>query len=154
MKPFLSYRSLQTTLTDSYSKHTIRLNPSILMYAIQSHKWTKVEKIDNNNKTSTLQHAYIYRPSKKYMGGDWDSFFHPILHHSKLQTYVSLLDITYLDYPFEYVKEYYKTAEPLDKLHKELEECKEHYYITTYIDGYHIGRGEYIFFKQMDAILN
>ena len=153
MKPFLAYRSLQSTLTDSYFKHVIRLNPSILMYAIESHKWTKIDRIDNINKSSTLQYATIYRPSRKYMGGDWDAMFHPLLNHRELQTHLSLLDITYLDYPFEYVKDRYRLFEPLDAIYTEIDKCKEHYNITTAIDGYHIGREEYLFFRNMDAIL-
>ena len=152
MKPFLSYRSLKSTLTDSYFKHTVRLNPSILMYAVESHRWTLVSQIKNKSKTTKLPYATIYRPSKKYMGADWDPLFHPVLYHSPIQSRVTLLDITYLDYPFEYVKEHYKEFEPLDALHKELEDCKEHYDITTHIDGYHLGREEYIFFRNMDAI--
>lgn len=153
MKPFLAYRSLHATLTDSYAKHTIRLNPSILMYAVQSHKWTKVDQIDNYNKTSNLKVATIYRPSRKYMGGNWDAYTHPLLVDKDLQSYITLLDITYLDYPFEYVKDRYKTVEPLDSLYTEIKKCEEYYNITAVVDGYHIGREEYLFFTKMDTIL-
>jgi len=153
MKPFLAYRTLKTTLTDSYFKHIIRVNPSILMYAVQSHKWTKVEQIENSSKTSSLRFATIYRPSRKYMAADLNEVFHPLLVDKELQSYVSMLDITYLDYPFEYVKERYKSFEPLDAIFAEIKRCEEHYNITTVIDGYHLGREEYLFFKQVDNIL-
>lgn len=152
MKPFIAYRSLQSNLTNAYFKHTIRLNPSILMYAIQSHKWTKLERIENISKTSTLRYANVYRPSRKYMGNNWDAISHPLLHHKDIQSYITLLDITHLDYPFEYIKDHYKSHELLDLIYTEIKNCEEHYNITTLIDGYHIGRDEYLFFKDMDTL--
>ena len=145
MKRLAYNDGLQQLLTRNRNRFVTRLEPSRVLINIRDVNFIPQYSIGNKNKTSSIEKFTIYNcvPSSNYKYGSQIHFLQP----PQEEICKLFLDISFINYPFRWLKPQFEAYENLDELKKELEHVCKEYNIKNNMDGYILDNGNYIIFK-------
>ncbi len=145
MKHLIYNDGLQQLLTRNRNRFVTRLEPSIIMINTRDVNFIPQFTVGNKNKTSKIEKFTIYNcvPSSDYKYGSQIHFLEP----PQEQIYKLFLDISFINYPFRWLKPRFENFENIDELKKELEHVCKEYNIKNNMDGYLLDNTHYIVFK-------
>lgn len=136
---------LQQLLTRNRNRYVTRLVPSVLLINIRDVNFIPQFTVGNKNKTSSIEKFTLYHcvPSSDHKYGSQIHFLEP----PQEEIMKLFLDISFINYPFRWIKPRFEAYENVEEIKKELEEVCKEYNIKNNMDGYLLENGNYIIFK-------
>jgi len=146
---FIQFDSLRSLIYPRTKQIILRCNPSLLIVSKANHDFETCFSIYAKSPTDKYREMQIKRCWKKQTDSTQYVDSWCIENYAvKADVGLKILDITNLDYPWQYFKFKFSPTEEVGMIKSELQSVAQMFEFYGHIDGYLIEPNQYLFFKK------